>query len=244
MSIFNEFTSLNNQLVLYFDFQGDSGLFINDKSASSNDKGRIVNTAQVQNIDSTNRVVTFTNSNDCISVSNSTEINMSTFAKRTISLKFKVDDKNLTTRRQVIYEEGGAGAGFNIYIFAGKLYVGGWNNAKWLGTFLATDQIISGKWHNVSLVLDAQAGVTTRQAGALRGYLDGVKFGEGQGLEMVPHGGGIGLGNVNIDTKFDADGTVFRGTGGHVFKGSCLGSWGVPSRRFPSRGFISLAETF
>ena len=220
MSILNKFTSLNDQLVLYFDFQGDSGLFINDKSASSNDRGRIVNTAQVQNIDSTNRVVTFTNSADYVSVANSTEINMSTFAKRTISLKFKVDDKNLTTRRQVIYEEGGASAGFNIYIFAGKLYVGGWNNAKWLGTFLATDQIVSGKWHNVSLVLDAQAGVTTRQAGAFRGYLDGVKFGEGQGLEMSPHGGGIGLGNVNLDTKFDANGTVFRGTGSNVFQGS------------------------
>jgi hypothetical protein len=218
MSLLNEYTFLNDQLIVYFDFQGDSASRINDKSESGKNDGIIVNQAQLEDISPENRVMTFNHSGDYLRIANATEINGSILPKRTISLAFQVEDVNISDRKQVLYEEGGRGAGLNIYIHAGRLYVGGWNNARWQATFLSTDKLTAGKWHHVSLVLDATLGSTTLQAGAFRGYLDGVQFGEGQGLELGAHLGGIGLGNVNIDTRFH-DGT-FQGTGNHVFAGS------------------------
>ncbi|MBI3312907.1 MAG: hypothetical protein HYZ83_01540 [Candidatus Omnitrophica bacterium] len=64
---------------------------------------------------------------DLKALDNSTDINLGIHTERTLAIWFRVEDASINTRKQVIYEEGGAGRGLNIYVYDGKLYVGGWN---------------------------------------------------------------------------------------------------------------------
>jgi hypothetical protein len=168
-------------------------------------------------------VVDFDGKNDLIEVKDSADINTSTYAKRTVSLWFKVDNKDVSDRKQIIYEEGGVNqdnAGLNIYVQNGLLYFGGWNqkNGNWSGTYLSSDDIISNTWHHVALVLDAQPGVKSSQPKAFVGYLDGIKIGEGNGMELESHVDDIGIGGLNETTKFHNG--VAQKNSKHTLKGS------------------------
>ncbi|NOZ07338.1 MAG: LamG domain-containing protein, partial [FCB group bacterium] len=140
---------------------------------------------------------------DRIDVADSPLINNGTHAQRTVECWFKITDKSITSRKQVIYEEGGTTRGLNIYIFDNSLYVGGWNRPNnqsgWSGTFLSTAAINSGQWHHVALVLDGTAALLPD---AIRGYLDGQLFGSGDGSQLWGHKGDIGVGCVDGKTRF------------------------------------------
>jgi hypothetical protein len=213
----------NDLLVMHLKFEQTSGTQITDSSPSGNNKGELRNGATFNNVGATfGNVVSFDGGNDYIYVNDSNKINLGTYAKRTISLWFKVNNKNISNRKQVIYEEGGSGRGFNIYVYNGRLYVGAWNNptsqSNWQGTYLSTSAISSNQWHHVILVLDAQPGVKTLQSGVLRAYLDGVKFGTGKGSQVWSHGDDIGIGGINQNTQFH-DGDK-QGTATHTLAGS------------------------
>lgn len=127
---------------------------------------------------------------------------------------FKVEDKTIDTRKQVLYEEGASTRGLNAYIYSDELYVGGWNEpvrqSGWEGTWLKTDQITDEKWHHLAVVLDGGKDVAQN---ALVGYLDGEAFDVGEGSQLWSHRGGIGLGNINGGAKFH-DGTRAAGNQG------------------------------
>ena len=145
--------------------------------------------------------------NDFIKVKDSQDINTSTHAKRTISVWFKVDDKDIADRKQIVYEEGGYqkdDGGLNIYIENGQIYFGGWNRSggNWSGTYLSSDDLTSNTWHHAVLVLDAEPGVDTVQPEVFTAYLDGVKIGSGEGMQLTSHRDDIGIGGLNETTKF------------------------------------------
>lgn len=148
-----------------------------------------------------------------MSVGNHNEINVLTHGQRSVSLWFNADNIDIDTRRQVLYEEGAGTRGLSIYLDDGRLYAGGWNRvvgeSDWDGTWFSTDRIANGGWHHVVLTLD---GGPTLEAGALNAYLDGQRFGSGEGSQLWPHGGDITLGNGN-DTRF-ADGSAASGSQG------------------------------
>ncbi|MBI3307586.1 MAG: LamG domain-containing protein, partial [Candidatus Omnitrophica bacterium] len=134
--------------------------------------------------------------------------------ERTVAIWFRVEDPSINTRKQVIYEEGGAGRGLNIYVYDGKLYVGGWNalgGSNWQGTYLST-AIEGGGWHHVALTLK---GGETISADALKGYLDGAEFGRGEGSQLWEHKALIGLGGMNNATKFH-DEAIMDGNGNYL----------------------------
>jgi hypothetical protein len=137
--------------------------------------------------------------------------------KRTVEAWFKVRDKTISTRKQVVYEEGGGGRGLNIYVFDGLLYVGGWNKpegeSNWLGTYLSTNAIESNEWHHVALVLD---GTETVQPNALKAYLDGNQFGSGDGSQLWDHMACV-IGAMIDETCFH-DECRYEGSG-HYFEG-------------------------
>ena len=73
----------------------------------------------------TNYAIDFDGNNDYIKINNSGDINTgNNHTQKTIEAWFKVDNKNITSRKQTIYEQGGTVRGLNIYVFDGKLYVG------------------------------------------------------------------------------------------------------------------------
>ena len=152
-------------------------------------------------------IVELDGKNDSIEIKDSNDLNTSTHAKRTISVWFKVDDKDISDRQQIIYEEGGFqkdDAGLNIYVDEGKVYFGGWNRSggDWTGTYLSSDDLSSDTWHHAVLVLDAEAGNNSLQPEAFTAYLDGVKIDSGEGMELTRHRDDIGIGGLNETTKF------------------------------------------
>jgi hypothetical protein len=213
----------NEQLVMHLKFDRNSGTQATDSSSSGKNRGELRNGATFKNLGTPfNNVVSFDGKNDYINVNDSNNINLGTYTKRTISLRFKVDDKNISNRKQILFEEGGGGRGLNLYVHNGRLYVGGWNNptseSNWKGTYLSTDAIASNKWHTVTLVLNANESKSL-QSGAFRAYLDGKNFGTGKGSQIWSHGDNIGIGNLNQSTQFhdgDASGTGKNGLAGSV----------------------------
>mgnify|MGYP001266830748 CR=1 FL=1 len=151
-----------------------------------------------------NTALDFDGNNDYIRINNSGDINTgSNHTNKTIEAWFKVDNKNITSRKQTIYEQGGTVRGLNIYVHGGSLYVGGWNEpsneSNWNpGTFLSTSSIESNTWYHVALTLDGGSSVTSN---AFKGYLNGVEFGSGDGSKLWNHGGDISIAK-NRDTKF------------------------------------------
>ncbi|MEM8809287.1 MAG: G8 domain-containing protein, partial [Cyanobacteria bacterium P01_G01_bin.38] len=148
-----------------------------------------------------------------IRLKNSSDINLDTQDQRTVSLWFKADKMLPNGPEQVIYEEGGAARGLNMYLDDGRLTVGGWNRpqaeSSWEGTWLKTNKLSANKWYHVALVLD---GGNDLSDGAFKGYLNGKKFGEGEGSQLWSHADGIGLGSINRNTRFE-DGTAKSGHG-------------------------------
>ena len=142
-----------------------------------------------------------------VGVEDAGDINTSEREVRTLEAWFRVGDAQVTSRRQVIYEEGGKDDGFNLYVYDGALHVGAWSESNgWGGTWLSTTAIQGGQWHHVALVFDAPNGV-------LKGYLDGSEFQRATAPTLVSdHQGNIGIGAVRNNSKFEGDGD-FSGDG-------------------------------
>ncbi len=135
------------------------------------------------------------------------------YTTRTFSLWFAVED--LGAGRQVLFESGGYGRGFNAYLDGANLYIGAWDveldagdQTVWPGSWLTTNAVTSNTWHHLVLVLDASSDPTQLHAGALRAYLDGMEIGDGlQGMRVMQHTDGASLGGVNATTLLH-DGTT------------------------------------
>jgi hypothetical protein len=153
---------------------------------------------------------------DYVSIPNSALINTATQATRSVSVWVMADDVAISSRKQIVYEEGGSVRGLAIYLFDSRVYIGGWNavsgESNWGGTYLSSSNIVSSSWHHLTLVLD---GTNTLEDGAFTAYLDGRLVGSGQGSQLWPHSDAIGAGGLNGGTLLH-DATA---SGNHGFAG-------------------------
>jgi len=189
-----------------------SNVITDDSNAGQDNAGKLVNGGREE--DFRGRHITL-KGNGRIEIPNSTDINTGDVKpERTVSLWFKVDDKSIDSRKQVLYEEGANVRGLNAYVFDDQLFVGGWNKPKgesdWEGTWLKTEAIGSDQWHHLAFVLEGGEDVA---ANAFTAYLDGKAFDAGEGSQLWNHPGGIGLGAINGGTKFH-DGLKVSGRNG------------------------------
>lgn len=131
-----------------------------------------------------------------IEIAGSAAIDNMVVQQRSISLSFATTD---VSSRQILFEEGGASRGLNIYIDGGRLYVGAWDRpAGFDGTFLST-AITANEPHSVALILNAD---NSLKPAALRGFLNGTQFGSGLAKQINGHASGTALGAVNGKTRF------------------------------------------
>jgi hypothetical protein len=111
---------------------------------------------------------------DMLNIANTADINLGTHTEESVAAWFWVDDKDIGSPKQVIYEQGGRTKGLNLYVYDGYLYGGAWNRTNsqsdWDGSHISSAAITSGGWHHVALTL---SGTETVQADALKMYLDG-----------------------------------------------------------------------
>ena len=148
---------------------------------------------------------------DQINIENADEINLLDHKERTIALWFKAEDP-LQETKQVLYEEGGRGSGLNIYLKAGKLYVGKWNyeGDTREETYLSAG-LTDANWRHVALVLNAEAAGGSSPA-VMKGYLDGLEFGTDiTATLLTAHGGNIAIGANRDGTRFHDGDAMDRG---------------------------------
>ena len=133
------------------------------------------------------------------------------YDRRTVELWFNAD---AVTGRQVLYEEGDAADGLNVYVEGGQVHVGAWTGSG--GTLFANygAAVGAGETHQVVLTFDATND-------ALLGTLDGQVFAATRGITALDtHTGGIGIGYMNDGSRFAGGAT---GTGeagdGRAFQG-------------------------
>ncbi|MFW6336980.1 MAG: LamG domain-containing protein, partial [Phycisphaeraceae bacterium] len=119
---------------------------------------------------------------------------------KTIRFTFKADD---TSERQVLYSEGHANAGFNVYLDGGKLYAGGWGVKKkfgnWDGDWISAEAVEAGQWHEVVLVLDG--GTDEVEPDKLHLYVDGERVASGPAKRLPKHHAAPRLG-IARSTRF------------------------------------------
>ncbi len=155
---------------------------------------------------------------DIAQIQSTSTINTVDQSRRTVEVYFRVNDKNINTRKQVVWEEGGQINGLNIYVYNGLLYYGIYSGGNgWNGTWVSTPLIQSGQWHNAVLVYD---GNITNQR--LKAYLDGVLVASANasaslGVELNVHPGDNAVGGLYTNGKFH-DGAVILANG-HYFGG-------------------------
>jgi hypothetical protein len=209
--------------VAYWPFEEGSGMQTADLgSAGTTDSASTLNgpvfttTAPLTQTFFPNHYALSFNGNAIVEVPNANELNGSTQTARAIALWFRAEDVGVSTHKQILWEEGGTANGLNLYLYDGALYGGIWADTHgWAGTWLSNTQISSGQWYHVALALDSDA--TTPVTDSLRLYLDGNLQASGAATNLPPHTGGMGIGNLNNDTRFhDED---VSGSGGHGFVG-------------------------
>ncbi len=121
---------------------------------------------------------------------------------------------NDITTKQVIYEQGGATRGLNLYIQSGVLHLSGWNQASdgvgapWNTGTIATVNTSSIAINTTYVVTFDYAG-NDAITGTITGYLNGASFGTPLSNigRLYGHTGAIGLGDENGASLY-ADGTT------------------------------------
>lgn len=197
--ISDDIPDIESNLVAHWTFEPSSGIAQDQATEGTvSDDGAYVGNA----VSTPSGILQLGGAGDQVNVATSTDLNSGIFSQRTVSLFFYAED---TSRRQVLFEEGGQTRGLNIYVEDGELIVGGWNRSSfqsgWQGTWLSTP-IINDHWHHVALVLD---GDSSLQSDAMIGYLDGVEFDRGAGSQLWSHTDPIGIGGVNQQARFGSD---------------------------------------
>lgn len=146
--------------------------------------------------------VQFDGTSGRINIANSTDINTSNWANRTIGLWFKAND---VTTRQFLYEEGAQVNGFSIYLEGGYIYVHAWENNLTWGELMTPVNV--GTWYNIAFVYDAAAS----DGEYFKGYIDGVYFGGNSDPSanngMNAHSGDINIGMNGGNTRFPDNST-------------------------------------
>lgn len=195
-----------------------------DISGSANIHNLTQTTASRQpSFDTTHMLTDFDGSNDFFIIANHDDLNTaSSLKERSIIIAFKTGSD--VTTPQILYEEGGTVRGMNVFIRAGKLYLGFWNinndGDGSQGFTSANNNVEANTHYYASLVIDySNYTGPAGPDGELRGHIDGVKFtGIGTTTSLLyAHSGGIGLGGMNNDSFFDTGAT--SGSTGHEFGG-------------------------
>ncbi|GAB5525033.1 MAG: hypothetical protein Roseis2KO_29050 [Roseivirga sp.] len=194
--------------------EGGSVTAWDDQTASNNDGANIiapVYRATTQLIND-NPTVDFSTGTTGIVIANAGGFNVDESISKKFTIAFRIGD-DITTQ-QVIYEQGGATRGLNLYIQSGVLHLSAWNqNNDGIGSPWNTGTIATV--NTSSIAADTEYIVTFDYAGndaitgTITGYLNGASFGTPLSNigRLYPHTDAIGLGDENSASRY-ADGTT------------------------------------
>lgn len=161
-------------------------------------------------------LIDFTSTNnDDLLMDNDDLINTSasSYVQKSIGLVFRAGTN--VTDRQVVYEQGGEGNGMNVWIETGTLHFGAWSTTAGWNYIEVTTSIVSSESVYALFELDQldseiRASGYKSAGGAFSGNAAGVT-----GL-LSTHGGMIGIGATNNQTRFSTSVTT-TGNGDYFF---------------------------
>lgn len=159
-----------------------------------------------------NPTVDFSTGSTGVEVPTVNGINDGESISKKFTIVFKTGD-DITTQ-QVIYEQGGATRGLNLYIQSGVLHLSAWNQAS-DGTGAPWNTGTIATVNTSAIAIDTEYIVTFDYAGndaitgSVTGYLNGVSFGTPLSNvgRLYGHTDAVGLGDENSASRY-ADGTT------------------------------------
>ncbi len=152
------------------------------------------------------KALKFNGKDDGIKIPDSADINtVGPYTDRTVAALFNCDDVGIDDRKQVIYEEGGRTRGLVIYVYDGKVYVGGWNRAEynWNGAWPSAE-VKSKRWYHVGLVIREASGKVENKKFEM--WLDGKRIAQEKGGQLHAHADDIGIGFTNQNAVYHDEG--------------------------------------
>jgi hypothetical protein len=178
---------------------------------------------------------------DRVEINNSPDLNTGKeYRNRTIAFWFRPEAAEQPAPagkgpkpRQVLFEEGGPGAGFNVYLDGSELYGGAWQQGK--GTWLHKAITEPKTWHHAALVLRTADGAAR---GQLELYLDGQRVAEGEAPVIGAHTADINIGRCG-STLFH-DGKAVQQPA-HYFAGR-IGEFRILNKPLAAKAIQELAE--
>lgn len=190
--------------------KGGSGVNAGQGSATARPLYRSVTSAVMNDYP----LLQFDGSNDRLVIADNADMNIGgPWSNRTYYVAFETGS-NVTTRK-VIFEEGGQTRGMNIYIFNGRVYIGGWNQnndgsgAPW--NFVQINAPIATNTGYVLSYVYSGNGTTT---GTITGFLNGQQFGTINNVGILyAHSANNGIGSKEGDTRYETGGS--GGSGQH-----------------------------
>ncbi|WP_419168765.1 hypothetical protein [Halobacteriovorax sp.] len=193
-----------------------------DKSASVNVHNAIADATSDPDFISGN--IKFNGSTTYLKIPEHADLNLSTDIEKNLTISVKTE--NDITTRQVIYEEGDANRGMNIYIDSGNLYCGFWNNSNdgdGVQPFVSVSSPIStDSTYHITWSLDyTNYNGAAGPDGSVECYINNSSVGSvATTSRLFSHAGDIGLGALLNSSHFH-DGVIYSNQD-YFFKGKIL----------------------
>lgn len=202
-------SGFTNEVQKWADLSGSSAIHNFTSSGSSR-----------PNWDVTENAIRFNGSNHFMATADHADINTSVVSQRTMAFVVKTDSD--IQSRQVIYEEGGTVRGINVYIDAGKLRCGFWNDRNdgddTQGYIEVETNIEQNKAYTIIYNFDySHFNGRDGADGTVECFVNGSSVGQVDTTSRLhAHSGDIGLGAMN-DGSYFHDGAA--SSDDHFFKG-------------------------
>ena len=183
----------------------DQWLGDNDATSST---GTVVYRSTTSNINF-NPTADFGNGNNSLNIVNNDDFNTAaSYTRKGINLAFRTSTSDINTR-QVLFEQGGATRGINIYVRNGNLHLTAWNRnndgagSPWNDSGSVTT-VSTAVTTNTEYIVTLEENGNSSGTGTITAYLNGQSFGSFGSVGLLyEHTGGIQLGGADGNTQFD-----------------------------------------
>ena len=145
-----------------------------------------------------------------LTIANNDNINLGTLHRYSLMLDYNINNQETTNKTEVLYEQGGATTGLNIYAdgFAhdfAVMHVCAWDlsssSHSWGPNCVSFNTFLYGNTSRLIVTFAGNSNTSPSNPGTMQVYYDGTLKGSADVWDLPPHTNGIGVGGVNSQTR-------------------------------------------